>query len=129
MSESSDQARAGGHREARNRGRLEGYRVQAIDGPIGEVIASDNEPGRGYVIAASDRPLCRRGLSSRTVVLLAGLIERVDRQARVIAIGCTLAQIGDAPAFENDRYQDGAYLTELDVHYSSAGAFGQAVTG
>jgi hypothetical protein len=116
--------------DAADPGRIDGYHVQAVDGPVGEVIASCDEPGRGYVIVAVDRPLADRGLSAvRTVMLPAGLIERIDPRARLVSVGATLAHIGDAPAFENDRYQDRAYRAELDAHYGSADGFGQAATG
>lgn len=117
-------------RGAASPGPLDGYHVQAIDGPVGEVIESDDSPDRGYVIAATDRRLRERKPSAgRTVMLPTGLIARVDPESRVIVVACTLAKIGGAPAFENDRYRDGAYLTELEVHYSSDGSFGAAATG
>jgi hypothetical protein len=62
-------------------------------------------------------------------MLPAGLWHRVDTTARVIHVRATLAQIEDAPAFENDRYRDGAYRAELDRYYRSVGGFGQAATG
>jgi hypothetical protein len=118
----SEDHSAWAYRSDANRGGLDGYHVRAIDGLIGEVIASDDAPDRGYVIVSGDRPI-------RTVMLPAGLISWVDRQTRVVVVGATLAQIRAAPAFENDRYRDGAYLAELDHYYSSVAAFGQPATG
>jgi hypothetical protein len=109
---------------------LDGYLVHAIDGPLGEVLASGDEPGRGYVIAAGGPSLQRLALTAgRTVMLPVGLVERVNPTARAILVACTLAQIAHAPAFENDRYQDAAYRTELDRYYSSPAAFADPARG
>ena len=109
---------------------LDGYAVHAIDGPIGEVIASDDVPGRGYVIAAGEpSPQGRRPSAGRIVMLPVGLIVRVVPKARAMLFDCTVTQIADAPAFENDRYQDAAYRAELDMHYGSPDAFGPSASG
>jgi hypothetical protein len=111
-------------------GTLDGYSVHAIDAPLGEVVASSDEPGRGYVIAAGGPSLQQLTLTAgRTVMLPVGLIERVNPTARAILVGCTLAQIAHAPAFESDRYQDAAYRTELDRYYGSPAAFGNPSRG
>jgi hypothetical protein len=111
-------------------GTFDGYSVHAVDGPIGEVVASGDEPGRGYVIADGGPSLQGlRPTGGRLVMLPVGLIERVNPTARVILVGCTLAQIAHAPAFENDRYQDAAYRTELDRYYGSPAACGHADSG
>jgi hypothetical protein len=105
---------------------IEGYSVQAVAGPLGEVIASSDDRGRGYVIAAgSPSP---KG-SSRIAMLPIGLIERIDSTAGLILVGCTVAEIADAPAYENDRYQDAAYRAELEEYYRPPAAFRHPLRG
>ena len=67
--------------------------------------------------------------AGRLVMLPVGLIERVNPSARVVLLGCTLAPIAHAPAFENDRHQDAAYRTEFDEYYDSPEARGDADSG
>ena len=94
---------------------VEGYSVQAADGTLGRVTAASREPGRSYLIVATEGSWNH----GRTVMLPPGVLARIDRDAKVIHISCLRTQIVDAPPFENDRYQDAAYRSEVGGYYAS----------
>jgi len=89
-----------------------GYAIDATDGFVGTVGAARDDPSGAYLIA-----LGGPWNGGRSLMIPAGAIRRVEREARVIDVGCTLEQLRDAPAYENDRYQDGAYRRELAAYY------------
>ena len=96
---------------------LEGFAIDATDGFVGTVGVARDEPAGAYLIA-----LCGPWNGGRTAMIPAGLISSVESLARAVHLGCSLQQLRDAPAFENDRYQDAAYRGELTAHYESLGA-------
>ena len=96
---------------------VEGYSVQAADGVLGTVTAASSERGRSYLIVATEGSWNR----GRTVMLPPGVVTRIDRSAKVIHVRCARAQVGGAPSFENDRYQDAAYRSEVGGYYASLG--------
>jgi hypothetical protein len=111
-------------------GDLRGYAVAASDGPVGEVVACGDDPGREYVIAAAGPALeGDRVVAGAMAVLPVGLVERVDPHARVVVLAVSRAEVSRAPAFEADRYQDGAYLAELSAYYGSLPQFDGEGTG
>ena len=95
----------------------EGFLVQASDGALGRVQAASSNLRGSYLIVAALEPW----IGSRTVMLPAGVVERVDRRALAIAVRCSREQIMSAPRFENDRYQDAAYRAEVGRYYASSG--------
>jgi hypothetical protein len=92
-----------------------GYSLCARDGAIGTVIAVSGEVGRGYLLATGGA-----WNEGRTFMLPPGVVERVDRDERVVHVSCSREQVRGAPPFENDRYQDAAYRLELGGHYVAA---------
>ena len=105
-------------------GDLRGYAVAASDGPVGEVVAHDDHPGPGYLVAAAGPTLeGERVVPGAMAVLPAALVERIDPQARLILLAVSRAEVSRAPAFEGDRYHDGAYLAELGDYYASLAQF------
>lgn len=95
----------------------QGFLVQASDGALGSVLAANSKLRSSYLIVAAQEPW----VGSRTVMLPAGVVDRVDRQARVIAVHCSREQVMNAPRFENDRYQDAAYRAEVGRYYAFSG--------
>ncbi len=93
-------------------GDVVGYLVAGGDGVIGTVLKASTEPGRSYLILSA-----RPWLDVTMVMLPAGLIERVDRDQQSIAVDVRRDDVRRAPAFAADRYQDGAYRTELAGYY------------
>jgi hypothetical protein len=103
----------------------EGFLVQASDDALGRVQAASSKPGSSYLIVTAQEPW----IGSRTVMLPAGVVDRVDRGARAIAVRCSREQIMNAPRFENDRYQDAAYRAEVGRYYAFSGCGGPAPVG
>lgn len=89
-----------------------GYAIDATDGFVGTVGAARDDPSGAFLIAFGGS-----WNGGRTLMIPAGAIQRVEREARVIHVSCTREQLRDAPAYENDRYQDGAYRGELAAYY------------
>ena len=89
-----------------------GYAIDATDGFVGTVGAARDDPSGAYLIA-----LGGPWNGGRSLMIPAGAIRRVEREARVVHVGATREQLRDAPAYENDRYQDTAYRRELAAYY------------
>jgi hypothetical protein len=96
---------------------IKGYSLHAADGLLGTISAANGEAGRSYLIATGGS-----WNQGRTVMLPPGIIDRVDRDERIVHVTCSREQIRQAPPFENDRYQDAAYRRELGGYYAAARA-------
>ncbi len=111
-------------------GDLRGYTVAASDGPVGEVVAHGDHPSGGYLVAAAGPTLSgERVVAGAMAVLPAVLVERIDPYARLVFLAVSRAEVSRAPAFEGDRYQDGAYLAELGDYYASLPQFDREDVG
>ena len=73
-----------------------------------------DEPEGGYLIA-----LCGAWNGGCSLMIPAGVIASIERPARAVQLDCSRQQLRDAPAYENDRYQDAAYRGELTAYYES----------
>ena len=95
---------------------LSGYRVMATDGPIGTVDQASDEAGDSYLIV-------RVGtwIFSKSAVLPAGTIARVDHLERSVYVDRDLDEVRKAPRFDEQVGWDPAYRTELDDYYGRAG--------
>jgi hypothetical protein len=93
-------------------GGIEGFAVEADDGPLGTITCACDD-GEGAFIVSSGGAW-NGGLSA---MFPAGLVERVDAAARRVVLRCSREQIRSAPAFENDRYRDGAFRREMSSYY------------
>ena len=92
---------------------IDGYAVEAPDGFVGTVALARREHRGAFLIV-----LGGPWNGGRTLMLPAGLIRQVERTTRLVHLSCTRAQVVAAPPFENDRYQDSAYRSELSEHYA-----------
>jgi hypothetical protein len=91
---------------------LTGYSVEATDGGIGKVDEATYEVG-GSFIAVDTGPW----IFGKKVMLPAGVIQSVDPQEEKIFVNLTKDQIKDAPEFDETRYNDDAYRSELGGYY------------
>jgi hypothetical protein len=89
-----------------------GYAIDATDGFVGTVGVARDEASGAYLIA-----LGGPWNGGRSLMIPAGAISRVERDARIVHLACTRQQLQDAPAYENDRYQDAAFRGELGAYY------------
>jgi hypothetical protein len=91
-----------------------GYAIDATDGFVGTVGVARDEASGAYLIA-----LGGPWNGGRSLMIPAGAIKRVEREARVVHLSCSRQHLRDAPAYENDRYQDAAYRGEIGGYYES----------
>jgi hypothetical protein len=96
-------------------GDIGGYRIHAQDGEIGKVDKHDIETGRGYLLVATGP-----WIFGKTVMLPAGVIERIDHENRVVYVDRTKDEIKDAPEYDASRHDDEAYRAEVGGYYGGA---------
>ena len=96
-------------------GDLGGYKIHARDGEIGKVDKHDIETGRGYLLVATGP-----WILGKTVMLPAGVIERIDHEDRVVYVDRTKEEIKNAPEYDPDRHDDEAYRAEVGGYYGGA---------
>jgi len=85
------------YRDSTLRGRdLDGFEVEAVDGPIGRIERAASEPTGGYLVvdAGTLAPLGGR------VLLPAGVVDRVDLDAERVFVRLRREQIRSAPAYD-----------------------------
>ena len=91
---------------------LSGYSVEAIDGSIGKVDEATNEIGGSYIVVDTGP-----WIFGKKVMLPAGTIQTVDTDEQTIYVNLTKDEIKDAPEFDDTRYRDETYRTELGGYY------------
>jgi len=93
---------------------LVGYKVEAADGGIGKVDEATGEVGMSYLVVDTGP-----WIFGKKVMLPAGVIERIDHENETIYVSRTKDEIKNAPEFDESRYRDEAYRTELGGYYGS----------
>ena len=91
---------------------LTGYSVEATDGGIGKVDEATNEVGGSYIVVDTGP-----WIFGKKVMLPAGVIERIDPESETIYVNLTKDEIKNAPEFDDARYKDEAYRSELGGYY------------
>ena len=91
---------------------LEDFHVEGSDGPIGTVADISTEDGEHYLVVHTGH-----WITSKNVLLPAGVVERIDRDRRRIHVKATRAEIKAAPEFDERRLGDRAYLEKIGWHY------------
>jgi hypothetical protein len=91
---------------------LIGYSVEAMDGGIGKVDEATDDVGASYIVVDTGP-----WIFGKKVMLPAGVIERVDHDDETIFVSRTKDEIKAAPEFDESRYRDDAYRTELSGYY------------
>ena len=92
-------------------GRLDitGFEVEATDGSIGKVDESSNAVGESYLVVHTG--VWKFG---KTVILPAGLIERVDRDEEKLYLAASKEDIKGAPEYSDASAE---YRSALSEHY------------
>ena len=98
-------------------GDISGYSIHAVDGDIGKVDKHDAETGRSYLLVATGP-----WIFGRTVMLPAGVIDRIDHQEKIVYVNRTKDQIKNAPEYQEDRRDDERYRNDLGGYYGRLGA-------
>lgn len=85
-------ARIWGYRDPAFSADLRGYDVEALDGRVGTVDEATKDARGGYVVVNSGHWVFRK-----KVLLPAGVVDRVDHEAKTLYVNRTKAEIKNAP--------------------------------
>jgi len=103
-------------------GDLSGFEVEAIDGSIGKVDEATNDAGAAFIVVDTGP-----WIFGKKVLLPAGVIQDVDLDARQVFVDRTKDQIKNAPEFDEDRYMDETYRSDVGAYYGDpTGTYGDA---
>jgi len=96
---------------------LSGFKVEAIDGSIGKVDESTYEAGGSFIVVDTGP-----WIFGKKVMLPAGVIRDIDLDMETVFLNRTKDQIKNAPEFDEKRYRDQNYRSELGSYYDRGGA-------
>ena len=91
---------------------LSGFKVEALDGDIGKVDEATHEAGVSFVVLNTGP-----WIFGKKVMLPAGVIRDIDLDTETVFVDLTKDEIKDAPEFDEDRYRDASYRSELADYY------------
>jgi len=94
---------------------LVGYEVEATDGGIGKIDEKTHDvQSKGFIVADTGP-----WIFGKKVMLPAGVIQSVDPDAEKIYVSRTKDEIKNAPEFDDQRFLDEPYRTEVGDYYGS----------
>jgi hypothetical protein len=96
---------------------LTGYKVEALDGSSGKVDEATVEAGGSFIVVDTGP-----WIFGKKVLLPAGVIRDVDPDTETVFVNRTKDQIKNAPEFDEKRYRDQDYRTEVGSYYDRGGA-------
>jgi hypothetical protein len=96
---------------------LDGFEVRAPDGTIGTVDKGTYDVGASYIVVDTGP-----WIFGRRVLLPAGVIQRVDRDAGIVHVGRSRDEIRSAPEFETGNRVTPDYREQLGRHYTGRGS-------
>ena len=96
---------------------LTGHKVEALDGGIGKVDEATHEAGGSFIVVDTGP-----WIFGKKVMLPAGVIRDVDLDTETVFVNRTKDQIKNAPEFDEKRYRDDDYRSELGGYYDRGGA-------
>lgn len=99
--------------DVQNPSDIDGYTIHATDGEIGKVDKHNDEAGRSYLLVATGP-----WIFGKTVMLPAGVIDRIDHDDRVVYVSRTKDEIKAAPEYDESRHDDDSYRAGLGDYYS-----------
>lgn len=95
-------------------GDIAGYVVHAIDGHIGKIDRHSIEAGRCCIVVDVGH-----WIFGKTVLLPAGVVQRIDHEHSEVYVDRTKAQIEAAPEYVEGSHEDEDYRHRLAGHYGS----------
>jgi hypothetical protein len=96
---------------------LTGFKVEALDGGIGKVDEATYDAGGSFIVVDTGP-----WILGKKVMLPAGVIKDVDLDTETVFVSRTKEQIKNAPEFDEKRYRDQDYRTEVGSYYDRGGA-------
>lgn len=91
---------------------LDGFRVEATDGQVGSVMDSSDRRGESFIVIDTSH-----WLFGKKVMLPAGVIERIDYDAKCVFVNRDKDAIKSAPEFDESIYLSPDYHETLARHY------------
>jgi hypothetical protein len=91
---------------------LTGFAVEAADGSIGTVDEATHDAEASFLVVDTGP-----WIFGKKVLLPAGLVDRVDRDAEKIYVGRTKDEIKQAPEFDHADYRGERYRAEVGDYY------------
>src|SRR5215218_102517 len=92
---------------------LTGFKVEATDGSIGKVDESTHEAGNSFIVVDTGP-----WIFGKKVMLPAGVITDIELDTETVFVDRTKDEIKNAPEFDEKRYRDDTYRTELGGYYA-----------
>src|SRR5687768_17523008 len=93
--------------------KLVGYDVEASDGHIGKIDEASTETSRQYLVVDTGF-----WIFGKKRLVPAGVVTRIDRDARKVYVSMTKDQIKNAPDYDADRRSE-----DDDVYYDKFGSY------
>lgn len=93
-----------------------GFTVEAIDGEIGSIDQASYDVGRSWMVVDTGP-----WIFGKKVLLPAGVIDRVDVVDERVFVHRTKDEIENAPEFDESRFSDADYHTEVGTYYNEGG--------
>ncbi len=95
---------------------LTGFEVTASDGDIGKVDEATYDVGASYIVVDTGP-----WIFGKKVMLPASVVDRVDTDARKVWVNRTKDEIKNAPEFDEDRYREDGYRSEVGTYCDERG--------
>jgi hypothetical protein len=92
-----------------------GFRVEALDSPIGKVDKATNEAGSDCVLVDTGAIL------GRTVMLPSGVIRDIDLSKETVYVNRTEDEIKNAPEYDESLIGNDDYRDRLGSYYGPGG--------
>jgi hypothetical protein len=108
------QSRSGGGAGEETVDEFVNFDVHATDGSIGDVLDVKRGPGESYLIVATGGTIL-----TDKVMIPAGLVDRVDFEGKTVHVDRSTEEIKNGPEFDEERFREDAYRTELSDYYST----------
>ena len=96
---------------------LTGFKVEAMDGSIGKIDEATYDVGSSYLIVDTGP-----WIFGKKVLLPAGVVDRLDTEEEKVYVNRTKDEIKNAPEFDESRYRESDYRTEVGTYYGPGGA-------
>jgi hypothetical protein len=91
---------------------LVGFQVVATDGAIGNLNAATYDVGGSYIVVDTGV-----WIFGKKRMLPAGVIDRIDYDARKVHVNLTKDQIREAPDYDTEREREEAYRQDIGTYY------------
>src|ERR1700728_1340547 len=92
---------------------IAGFSIEARDGEVGKVAKAKAATGPAHLLVTTGP-----WIFGKTVMLPAGVIERIDYKHKTVHVNRDMDEIKNAPEFDEARPDDETYRTGLGNYYA-----------